>query len=263
MDGFYQSLGIRALSGGLYFPLEHLFLQFWAPNESNPMNNLLSGTAAGAVNAILLNPLSAIKYKTWGKRTRTTTTRTKQKKNDNDHDDDNDLGMFMIAKNMFQKAGYSIRPFLNGIKPTLYRDVVFGGCYTWLRLQIQVWYDLPPQSQWQANVLAASLATIVSGPFNYARNVQYATSSSQQASSTWSTLRDLMNQARQRPNFMQRILFLTNRLRIGWGTARVGMGVAFGHYAYDHLHNTINCYFNAQTNKQTKTTTTNQGNEIK
>jgi hypothetical protein len=35
--------------------------------DGHPMMNLLAGNAAGAMNAIFLNPLSALKYKTWGR----------------------------------------------------------------------------------------------------------------------------------------------------------------------------------------------------
>jgi len=213
-NGFLQSLGGRALSGGLYFPLEHMFLHVLAPNESGPLVNFFAGTAAGAANAIVLNPLSAIKYKTWGREI--------------------NRGMWTEARRMFEKGG-GLRPFFNGLKPTLYRDIVFGGCYTWLRLQIQVWFDLPAQQQWQANLVAAALATVVSGPFNYARNMQYATSSRKEALSTWSVLQELVVEVRKEPDRFQKVLLLGNRLRIGWGTARVGMGVAFGHFAYDTL----------------------------
>lgn len=59
--GFFQSVGGRALSGGLYFPLEHLYLRMLDADEINSRNNLIAGTAAGATNACILNPLSAVK----------------------------------------------------------------------------------------------------------------------------------------------------------------------------------------------------------
>ena len=216
--GFWQSLGGRAVSGGLYFPVEHWFLRYMDPYESVAGYNFVAGTAAGAVNACLLNPLSAIKYKTWGQRDAT-------------------RGMWRTAIRMLRKSSESpMRPFFNGLLPTLYRDVVFGGCYTWLRLQIQYWFDLQPNQQWMGNLVAAALGTVASGPFNYVRNVQYATSSRIKADGTAQVLRNLARETSAQPTVLLRCSFLQSRLRIGWGTARVAFGMAFGHAVYDWLH---------------------------
>jgi hypothetical protein len=48
-----------------YFPLERVFMSL-VPDGDHAMI-FLAGTAAGAMNAIILNPLSALKYKTWGR----------------------------------------------------------------------------------------------------------------------------------------------------------------------------------------------------
>jgi hypothetical protein len=213
--GFFQSLSSRALSGGLYFPLEHFFLRCMDPYESKAWHNLAAGTAAGAVNGCLLNPFSTIKYKTWGQT--------------------GNPGMWHTAVGMIRQSG-SLRPFSNGLVATVWRDVVFGGCYTWLRLQIQYWGDLSPQRQWMGNLTAAALATVASGPFNFARNIQYATSSRDIAASTCRVLLDLVHETRLNRGVVERWHFLQNRLRIGWGTARVACGMAFGHAVYDWLH---------------------------
>lgn len=184
--------------------------------ESSPGKNFIAGTAAGAVNATLLNPLSAIKYKTWGR--------------------EENRGMWTEAFGMLHKSG-SIRPFLNGMIPTLYRDVVFGGCYTWLRLLIQSGLDLEPNQQWMGNMIAAAFATVLSGPFNYVRNIQYATSSREVADSTFKILSDLMQETRAQSTIAERWDYLQHRLRIGWGTTRVALGMAFAHSVYDQLHN--------------------------
>lgn len=223
--GFFQSIGGRALSGGLYFPLEHFFLRCFADQaEENSIAryNFVAGTAAGAANACVLNPLSAIKYKTWGR--------------------DVSRGMLKEAGRMISKAG-SARPLFNGLTPTLYRDVVFGGCYTWLRLQIQWWFELEPNQQFLGNFVAAGLATIVSGPFNYVRNIQYSTSSRVRADSTWRVLKALSEQVREQPNVADKLHLLQNRLRIGWGTARVAMGMSFAHGVYNWLLENLPPYY--------------------
>lgn len=235
-NGFFQTIGGRALSGGLYFPLEHYFLHLIRPHDPHQHNHhhhdtssssdtmsasyspqhFIAGTAAGAANAIVLNPLSAIKYKVWGRET--------------------NQGMWAEAVGMLHKAG-GLRPFWNGLLPTLYRDVVFGGCYTYLRFRLlrTGWLD----QQWQANVLAAALATIASGPFNYVRNIQYGTRSHERALSTYMILQDLWWEVSQETKWHRKLHLLQLRLRIGWGTARVALGMSLGHTVYDILQDQI------------------------
>ena len=79
------------------------------------------------------------------------------------------------------------------------------------------------------SLVSGSLATIASAPFNFARNMQYATPPSQRAASTAALLAGLFRQARaeRRP-----VRFLQRRLRVGWGTARVAVGMAAGFELY-------------------------------
>ena len=230
-SGLSQSLVFRALSGGLYFPLEQFFFRKFhhqddllqssvdnysskSNNFSNKLRNFAAGTAAGAVNAMMLNPLSAVKYKTWSRMY--------------------NRGMLHEAKAMLQKGGGGV--FYKGLTSTLLRDVTFGGFYTFLRLQAQWEWSLPHEHQWIANLFAAALATIASGPFNLARNIQYSTKSEHIAPTTYEVLEELWRETRQIQGGHRKWIYLSRRLRIGWGTARVAMGMAFGHRVYDGLH---------------------------
>ena len=123
------------------------------------------------------------------------------------------------------------------------RDVVFGGTYTWLRLQIQVWWSLSANQHWMGNFVAAGMATVMSGPFNYVRNIQFATRSHETAASTVVILRDLAQQAAAQHGSIEKLRLLQNKLRIGWGTARVAMGMTFAHAVYDWLHENLNPRF--------------------
>jgi hypothetical protein len=212
-QGFAQSVVGRALSGGLYYPLEHFFMT-QIPPESGPWANFLAGTGAGMTNALILNPITAIKYKTWSRVTEVKTT------------------MFSEAKTMYLKGG--LRPFTFGLGPTLVRDVVFGGCYTYLRLEFQ-FHGLPPEHQWMGNMAAAALATILSGPLNLARNVQYGTKSRKTAPTIVTVFLTLAQQIKEQPSTLRKWIYLQNRLRIGWGTARVAIGMAFGQFMYEEL----------------------------
>jgi len=222
--GFSQSIGGRAIQGGLYFPMEHYFLRRLNANKimyeqsSDPIHNFLAGTAAGALNACILNPLSAVKYKTWGRK--------------------ENRGMVYEVGRMLRKS-QSIRPFFNGLGPTLARDMAFGSCYTVMRLELQYWFDLDHKQQWVGNFCAAALATVISGPFNYVRNVQFATKSSEKADGILGILRDLGVSTSQQEGTLGKLKFLQHRLRIGWGTARVAMGMSFAHAVYDWLHENL------------------------
>lgn len=233
-QGFFQSVGHRAISGGLYYPLEQFFMTLTPTNNdletpiiigghhhnskgaatSGAFYNFLAGTAAGTANALICNPISAIKYKTWGR--------------------DANRGMLLEIKGMIRKGG--LRPFSNGLIPTVARDMVFGGCYTFLRLELQYRFQLTSDTQWIANLVAAALATVVSGPFNLARNVQYATKSEHVSDTVREVLTTLVRETQELPTAFQRWRHIQNRLRIGWGTARVAVGMAFGHSVYDFLH---------------------------
>jgi hypothetical protein len=234
--GFFQSVGHRALSGGLYYPLETFFCTLLVDDEYDNLSttsqlsstqhqqhsnitlhpalaNFIAGSLAGTSMAIILNPIAAIKYKSWGR--------------------DVNRGMVIEAMEMFQKGGF--RPFGNGLIPTLLRDLVFGGTYTFLRLELQYRLMLRPDQQWGANMGAAALATIVSGPFNLARNVQYATRSQHVADTVTTVLINFVHETALKPTLVGRVQYIQGRLRIGWGTVRVAVGMSFGHYVYDTL----------------------------
>jgi hypothetical protein len=138
----------------------------------------------------------------------------------------------------------SPRPFYNGLASTLMRDVAFGGVYTGCRLQIQWYADLSPDRQWQGNMVSAGLATILASQFNYVRSVQYATSSRQLQPSTAHVLRDLARHVVEESDgsWLHRLRILQVRLRVGWGTLRVAMGMSFAHAVYDALQKQVRPY---------------------
>jgi hypothetical protein len=65
-SGLLQTIFQRAISAGLYFPLEQSFMEYLSEKYSNKNISLhwialASGTCAGAINGLALNPLAAIK----------------------------------------------------------------------------------------------------------------------------------------------------------------------------------------------------------
>jgi hypothetical protein len=227
-QGFLQSVGGRAVSGGLFFPLESIFQSIYDQSSGGnlrsgrqkdggqrALTNFLVGSAAGSVNAIILNPLSAIKYRMWGK-------------------EEKERGMIQEAKHMWQRGGVS--PFFHGVVPTIIRDVVFGGTYTLIRFQLKdSEYTGGEKAQWASNMGAAALATVISGPFNLARNIQFATGSTEARPSISSVVMNLFAKASEKETTVDRLKYLQNRLRVGWGTIRVAAGMALGQQVYDSL----------------------------
>lgn len=165
---------------------------------------------AGSLNGALLNPLAAIKYHQWG----------------------------MGAEHTFRQAVVhawrlgGIAPFFKGMTATVTRDAVFGCGYEVGRQyfnRILPGREDDARRQFASNMLAAALATGVSSPFNYVRSIQYATPPDQTPRRAWPQLLRLWQHAKQQPSTLQ---YLGQRLRIGWGTLRVAVGMALSQYIF-------------------------------
>lgn len=229
MAGVLQTISQRALSSGLYFPLEDIFSSYFATimpvddRRFHPLKSFLSGTFAGAANGILLNPLTSVKYKYWGEEVcgkenfRTT------------------------AASMFKKGG--LRPFCVGASATVARDTVFGGIFSCLRngvvtknIQSMSGVDsnLSGVVTVVSNIVSGCAATIVSSPLNYVRNVHYATPPDRKVASGITILKSLWHDSKNFGLF-GRVRYLQSRLLIGWGTARVGLGMALTSYIYGYF----------------------------
>jgi hypothetical protein len=206
-QGFQQVVWIRAISGGLFYPLEDMFIQRLDPSWR--FSPLIAGSLAGIISSAILNPLQAIKYRTWARA--------------------RPQPAWSEAARMYHNGG--LTPFRNGLLPRIGRDTLFGATYTSLRFR---WANEVPEG-WElaSNTAAAAVATLVSGPLNYAQNVQYGTSSHETQVTIRGAFRLLVSEAAAMPTTRQRIGLVGDRLRIGWGTIRVAVGMAFGNYLYD------------------------------
>lgn len=64
MEGVTQTVIQRAVSAGLYFPLEEIFssiLNEKQYSKSPQVNSFLSGTCSGIINGIVMNPFTRVK----------------------------------------------------------------------------------------------------------------------------------------------------------------------------------------------------------
>ena len=223
-QGFGQAIVQRTLSTGLYFPLEDMCMgpcrEYFGGN--NFLAAWMAGNLAGAVNGIALNPASAIKYHTWGR---------------------DNASFWRTAQLMWRDGG--IQPFLKGTSPTIMRDLIFGGVYSSLRNGLIFTLEeyegpdnaLTPTQTFILNVVAAGLATTVSGPFNYVRNIKYSFPADITPPSSAQILRDVWKEMLAKPTFWERCSLMQDRLRIGWGTARVAVGMAFTNHIYQFCKN--------------------------
>jgi hypothetical protein len=83
---------------------------------------------------------------------------------------------------------------------------------------------------------AAALATVFSSPFNYVRSIQYAhlTNTDEPPRRIVMQLGRLWSNAKQQPS---PIRYLGQRLRIGWGTARVATSMALSQAVFAEIKN--------------------------
>ena len=246
-QGMMQSIGIRAISGGMWFPLEHYFRQTMGGGQLG----FLAGSAAGLCSSAVLNPLTAIKYQTWSVRTDrclilmcfgsilsltlSTSSSTRvviQLKQcigfphvtlpfnldsfgvciyTPHRGHENSGAIWQEAMRMWRRGG--IRPFMFGFRSRIYRDVVFGATYTGIR-QKQGALDLPSGWAWMVNAGSAATATILSAPFNYVQNKQYATSSRDREPTTVEALTKLMRDVKAQKG-LRKLSYMQQRLRIG------------------------------------------------
>lgn len=207
-QGFLQVVWIRAISGGLFYPLEDFFIRHLDAHQTAP---LAAGSLAGIFSSGILNPLQAVKYRTWGKQ--------------------DPKAVWHEAARMWRNGGWA--PFMNGLWPRVARDTLFGATYTSLRFR---WADDAPEGYTMiTNTAAAAAATLVSGPLNYVQNIQYGTSSRETQLTIRQALRALVQEAAGQPTLHTKVELIQDRLRIGWGTVRVAVGMAFGNLLYDRF----------------------------
>ena len=180
----------------------------------------LVGMAAGSANGLVLAPLSAVKYYSWG---------TEGSR------------FFGVSRNMFQRGG--VRPFFKAAGATVCRDMMFGCVYEVMRYSLKR-HVLSANGDERgktllANVVAGAVATALSGPLNYVRNMKLSTQPQHSAPSAFSVMADLLRQARLQPRLSGSLSYLQQRLRIGWGTGRVAVGIGLGQLLFDWTKATL------------------------
>ena len=89
------------------------------------------------------------------------------------------------------------------------------------------------------DLIAGLVATTVSSPMNYVRNIHYSLPPDIIPSSAATVLRDLWHKALEEETLLGKLSHLQSRLRLGWGTARVGCGMAVASQCYSLIKTLI------------------------
>jgi hypothetical protein len=176
--------------------------------------NFLVGLSAGSLNGIVLSPISVIKYHGWGTDPKAT--------------------FRSAARDILVKGGPNV--FFKGVSVVMMRDGVFGIVYELIRGSLRTRdpsvSTIPLSAlNFGADFVAASAASIISSPLNYCRNIKYSVPPECTPPSVLQCLRALVAELKAHNS---PIRFLESRLYLGWGTARVGIGMAIGQSVYEN-----------------------------
>lgn len=88
------------------------------------------------------------------------------------------------------------------------------------------------KSTFLTDLLSGLVATTLSSPLNYVRNIHYSLPPDVKPDSTLKVLNELWMKSMEEKSFMNQLKHLQSRLRLGWGTARVGCGMALASQFY-------------------------------
>lgn len=230
--GFWQTVTQRTFQGGIYYFFQGEMSNYLYPSLrsqfgfSDPVAQFCVGLAAGSISGVLTNSIAAVKYHTWGHEQRS---------------------FISSVKEMWVQGGAS--SFFKGTHATVIRDTVFGSTYevlrTLMRAQYRAKHTDDAGSKFQGmeiifNGTAAGLATMLSSPFNFARNMQYATPPDTKPPTIYQSLQNVWMESRlaaDKP--WDRLLFFQRRFRIGWGAARTAVGMAVGQKLFDMTRSTL------------------------
>eukprot|EP00930_Biecheleria_cincta_P010996 TRINITY_DN113459_c0_g1_i1.p1 TRINITY_DN113459_c0_g1~~TRINITY_DN113459_c0_g1_i1.p1 ORF type:complete len:339 (-),score=46.83 TRINITY_DN113459_c0_g1_i1:58-1014(-) len=208
--GLTQTVAQRSISSGIYFPLEDLCSRSLG-------SHAWGGQAAGVLVGVVLNPLSLIKYQIW-------------------QEDEVRRSFRQTARRLLRDAGPLV--FLRGIMSTGIRDGIFGLCFS-LRKYLQAGKERQPVGDFAIAMVCAAAGTTLSSPFNYVRNMAYAHSTKADIESWqckirfWKThLGALWQGAAQQESLVASASWLQKRMQLGWGTFRVGVGMALTDFLY-------------------------------
>ena len=247
-QGFTSAVVQRTLSGSSWFILNDWILaqlvarrleldlatqsrevRRTVTSQAMPLEIFAAANLAGAGNGAILNSISVVKYHNWGK--------------------ENPDNFFRTARAMVRARGGSLRPLFRGLGTTVLRDIMFGGIFASLRLVLSAPVDdlLRPlgagsATSFVSSMVAAATATLASAPLNFVRNMKYAARFDRRSPTIAAVLTSLAREMAASPTPLR---FMLDRFRVGWGTARVAIGMAVGWELYELAKASLDCVLDA------------------
>lgn len=245
-QGIHHGIIQRTISYGLWYPIvDKVHISFDKLNVKNKYidSKVLATTVASGLIGLVTSPVSATKQQYWG---------SDQKK-----------GMVKFAIDMYKIGG--LYAFVRGTTVTVKRDMTFGLIFGYFSLSknktecksysyknllfvydnsflikyknTQVFSLNYNQTSFLFDSLIATLATIASSPFNYIRIMKYSTACDVHLSS-FAILKNLYKIINvECPQIIpkQIIYMFYNKFNVGWGSVRVGIGMAFSKQLYEYF----------------------------
>jgi hypothetical protein len=216
-QGFTNSAAYRTVASAMY-----LFWQDAAsravdvahPAATSGQRSTFVGFAAGTMNGILLNPLQLVKFRMWS------------------------IGDHATFGSSFRELARVGGPsvFVRGMGISIARDVCFGVAYESLRRDRR---DEPVLHRLASDCAAGMAASVFSSPFNFARNLIYGAPPSGCPLSTMTLCSYLIKETMSLTTARTRLAHINSRLNVGWGTLRVGVGMASGQLLFRYVQDSM------------------------
>lgn len=228
MEGIGQTLFQRTFLSAAYFGMQGAMKDRLYPVLREKMQwseaaaQFGVGTAAGVGYALTNNWASAIKYNMWGEEHTST--------------------FVGKAREMWRKGG--AKPFMRGTQATIFRDLKYGGVYELVRQWCRANFAeaLPDTNKdmlnFAADMIAAGPASVISGPMNFVRNVQYREALAETPPGIVDVCKRVAAESKEL-SAREKVGFFARRLKFGPGTARVMVGMAAGQFVFDKVKSTL------------------------
>ena len=222
--------------------------------------HFLAGNSAGAVSGVVLNQLTAIKYASWDAEHGFLTTARRMWSEGGMRPfmkgivptvvrDTTFGGVFALTKEGCSRAIRKIQSRAGKVTKEEKEAATHGGSHahdassaptsssaSLLKTVSAFTLHNTATVDFVSSLLAGAMGTIVSSPFNYIRNIKYGWPASETPPAGLRILSDLVVECGDKTReggWKQGAAHMQDRLRIGWGTARVAVGMAVGYEIYE------------------------------
>lgn len=180
------------------------------------------GMASGAIYALVAHPLATIKYYTWG---------------------NNNRNFFSSTAEMWKHGG--VKSFKNGAPVTIARDMAYGSTYEILRHLFRAKFTTKHDKfqQFLCDASASGMAAIAASPLNYVRSKQLGTDAGKKAPTIRQALKQVWQESKAHKSVISWLRFYQLRFGIGWGTARVAVGMGASQLTFGFFQKQLTPYF--------------------